>query len=98
MLRDVPPPTEHVSKTYPIFTWQFCQCCRKEFLREWGWKYVYAFGVRIACYHYICHACGEDSKEYAGDLAYRLKYQVRKRPTTLPVPPPSVIRKESQER
>ena len=47
-------PKKHycVIRTYPLLFWRKCVKCKREFRREWGWKY------ETGNYNqYICSAC-----------------------------------------
>ena len=41
-----------VKRHYPLFMWTQCECCKKDFRREWGWRTMY---VKRSIY--LCKDC-----------------------------------------
>ena len=71
-------PYEH----YSIFSWEQCAACKKDFRREWGWRFLgppYIGGA--GHWYYLCKACAP-SKDKARELIIGRVYMPKR-----PAPP-----------
>lgn len=69
MKREHVAPKKSVYHTYPLIFWQRCSCCKLDFRREWGWRYLSGpyFGGR-GRWRYLCSSCAPN-REAASLLA-----------------------------
>ena len=58
-----------VYRTWPLFYWRECDCCGKEFRREWGWHFLAGPWLNgIGHRYYLCRTCAatlEEAHTYA---------------------------------
>ncbi len=76
----------HVIKVWPIFSWENCVVCKKDFRREYGWRHIvcrYRSVIRYVCLG--CCPTKDDAldavEKYVQDYKERA---LRLRPGTLP--------------
>jgi hypothetical protein len=74
-----------VFRSFPIFFWVQCACCKKDFRREKGWRWLSGPYVNGAGrWKYICSECAP-TREVA---AFRAK-SMQGPPLARPAPPPN---------
>lgn len=77
--------TPSVSRCVPIFIWEKCDKCKKEFRREKGWKnYGGPYVNNIGQFRYLCQDCGPDKKT--------AQEYFKNRKIERPLPPPPMQR------
>ncbi len=67
-----------VNKTWPIFSWEFCVVCKKEFRREWGWRHI-TYGYRAKWNYVCCECCPTEDNALDTVEKYVLDYKKRMR-------------------
>ena len=83
-----------VNKTWPIFSWEFCVVCKKEFRREWGWRHI-TYGYRAKWNYVCCECCLTEQEVLDAVKVYVKDYKKRMRKSALQVsssvvPPPPI--------
>lgn len=61
-----------VFKSYPLFSWVYCDNCRKEFRRMWGWRHKIGPNYN-SHWVYLCSNCTQ-KKEDAQRMFRRVGY------------------------
>ncbi len=67
-----------VAKTWPIFSWEFCVACKKEFRREWGWRHT-THGYNTKWNYVCCECCTTEDEVLDVVEKYVLDYKKRMR-------------------
>lgn len=76
-----------IYKHYGLFFWQRCSCCKKDFRREKGFRFLTGlFFNGAGRWRYLCQKCAP-SKSVANEYAVLGKY-IPPRPSAPPPPPP----------
>lgn len=77
---------EHgIYKHYGLFFWQQCSCCKKDFRREKGFRFLTGpFCNGVGHWEYLCEKCAP-SKSSANEYVVLGKYMSLMKP-----PPPSI--------
>jgi len=70
---------------FPIFSWLYCEKCKKEFRREKGYVYEYA-----RWREYVCSDCGKNPRD--AYLLHKELYAEKKSRRTPPSPTPPLKR------
>ncbi len=65
-----------ISAIWPIFQWQYCMACRREFRREWGWKRQAVRMPIFNQYDCLCAKCCPAKEDFASvELNYQIEMQ-----------------------
>jgi hypothetical protein len=57
-----------IIKIYPRFFWKYCEKCKKEFRREWGWRANLVF-METRYDEYVCAECAPTKLDAAKIIA-----------------------------
>ncbi len=70
-MRRKPPLADKVYFSYPLFFWQRCSCCKQDFRRERGWRYLSGpYHGGSGHWRYLCGTCAP-TREEANELVYQ---------------------------
>ncbi len=76
-----------ISRVWPIFFWEFCVVCQKEFRREYGWQHFTNSFKGIT--RYICCECCPTEQEAVDAMDKYVKDWKEKMKRLRPKPPPA---------
>ncbi len=67
-----------ISATWPVFKWQYCMACRREFRREWGWKRQGIITAAFSQVDCLCAKCCPTKQDFASvELNAQIEMQKR---------------------